>query len=175
MKTKLTTLLLLFISTVLLAQEGWKTFEKDNYSINYPTDWVYSDNKTQPTIAFILYSPEASQTEDLFREKINLTIEKLSSADYTLDQYTELALDQVKSQIPTAKMISSLPASIGDVDATNIVWSADFGNGIVLQFNQLFAIKDGTAYVLTFTSTVTEYKKYIEDAIKIFNSFKLTK
>ncbi|BAO76273.1 PsbP-related protein [Winogradskyella sp. PG-2] len=175
MKIKLTTLLLLFISTTLCAQEDWQTFEKDNYSINFPADWVYSDYKPKPTVAFMLYSPEASQKEDLYRESINLTIEELSSADYTLDQYTELVLDQVKKKIPAAKMITALPVSIGDIDAANIVWSADFGNGTVLQFNQLFAIKDRIAYVLTFTSTEAEYNEYIEDVTKTLNSFKFTK
>jgi serine/threonine-protein kinase len=175
MKIKLITLLLICISTSLFAQDDWQTYEKDNYAINFPADWEYSDFKPQPLVAFMLYSPETSQTEDKFRENINLTIEELSSADYTLDQYTEIALDQVKKQIPTAKMISILPASIGELDATNVVWSADFGNGTILQFNQLFTIKDRIAYVLTFTATATEYDIYIKDGIKILNSFKFTK
>ncbi|MBO6879000.1 MULTISPECIES: PsbP-related protein [Winogradskyella] len=175
MKIKILTLLFIFVSTSLFAQDDWQTFAKDNYSINYPSDWEYSDQNPQPTVAFMLYSPEESQKEDRYRESINLTVEALSMADYTLDEYTKLVLDQVKEKIPTAKMISALPVSIGDVDATNIVWSADFGNGTVLQFNQLFAVKDRIAYVLTFSSTEAEYDKYIEDASKILNSFKFTK
>lgn len=175
MKIKLTTLLLLFISTSLFAQDGWKTFEKDNYSISYPSDWEFSDQNPQPTVAFMLNSPKESQKEDLFRESVNLTIEELSMADYTLDQYTEIALEQVKKQIPSAKMITALPANIGDVEATNIVWSAEVGNGMVLQFNQLFAVKDRIAYVLTFTTTEAEYDIYIEDAAKIISSFKFIK
>jgi len=175
MKIKLITLLLIFISTSLFAQDDWQTYANDNYSIKFPADWEYSDLKPQPLIAFMLFSPEISQEKDNFREKINLTIEELSQADYTLEEYTDITLDQVKKQIPTAKMISALPTSIGNIDATNIVWSADFGNGIILQFNQLFAVKDRIAYVLTFSATEAEYDTYIKDAIKILSSFKFTK
>lgn len=175
MKIKLTTLILIFTLTLSFAQDGWQTLEKDNYAISYPSDWTYNDKNPQPTVVFMLQSPESSQKEDLLRESVNLSIEELSMADYTLDEYTDIVLEQVKQQIPTAKMISALPANIGDVEATNIVWSADFGNGTILQFNQLFAIKDRIAYVLTYTSTEAEYDKYIKDAAKILNSFKFTK
>lgn len=175
MKIKLALLLFLGISTLSFAQDGWKTYQKDNYSINYPSDWEYSDKKPQPLVAFMLFSPEASQTKDKFRENINLTIEELSSGDYTLDEYTEIVFEQVKKQIPSAKLLSALPANIGKEDAVNIVWTADFGNGMVLKFNQLFAIKDRIAYVLTFTSTEAEFDEYIKDAAKILNSFKFTK
>lgn len=175
MKIKILTFLFVILSTSLYAQDDWQIFEKDNYSISYPSTWEFSDNKPQPTVAFMLYSPVESQKEDGFRESINLTIEELSMADYTLDQYTEIVLEQVKKQIPTAKMLSALPTNIGEVDATNIVWSAEVGNGMVLQFNQLFAIKDRIAYVLTFTSTQLDYDKYIKDATNVISSFKFTK
>ena len=175
MKIKLITLLLLFTANILVAQDDLQTYQKDNYSISYPSDWEYSDQKPQPSVAFMLLSPEASQKQDLFRENINLTIEELTQADLTLEQYTEKALEQVKMQIPTAKMLSALPVFIGEVEATNIIWSADFGNGMVLKFNQLFTVKDRIAYVLTFTSTEKEYDLYEKDAIKMLNSFKFTK
>jgi len=175
MKMKLITLLLVFISTSAFAQVDWQTYEKDNYAINFPADWEYSDSKPQPLVAFMLYSPETSEEKDKFRENINLTIEELSKADYTLDEYTKLALDQITKSIPNAKMISALPANISDVEALNMVWSADFGNGNVLKFNQLFTVKDRIAYVLTFTSTDGEYDEHIKDAAKILNSFKFTK
>ena len=72
-------------------------------------------------------------------------------------------------------MISALPVTIGDIEATNIIWSADFGGGLNLKFNQLFTVKDRVAYVLTFTSTTTEYELYEKNAIVMLNSFKFTK
>jgi hypothetical protein len=175
MKIRLLSLVFTLLTSVIFAQDGWKTYQKDNYSINYPANWEYSDQKPQPTIDFILMSPEASQTKDFFRENINLTVENLVSEDLSLEEYTEKALEQIKVQVPNAKMISALPVTIGDIEATNIIWSADFGGGLNLKFNQLFTVKDRVAYVLTFASTTTEYELYEKDAIVMLNSFKFTK
>lgn len=174
MKISLLSLIFTVLTTAIFAQDGWKTYQKDNYSINYPPNWEYSDQKPEPTIAFIFMSPEASQTKDSFRERVNLTIENLVHEDLTLEAYTEKVLQQVK-QVPNAKMASALPVTIGDIEATNIIWSAELGGGMNLKFNQLFTVKDRVAYVLTFASTTTEYERYEKDAIMILNSFKFTK
>jgi len=174
MKISLLSLIFTVLTTAIFAQDGWKTYQKDNYSINYPSNWEYSDQKPEPTIAFIFMSPEASQTKDSFRERVNLTIENLVHEDLTLEEYTEKVLQQVK-QVPNAKMVSALPVTIGDIEATNIIWSAELGGGMNLKFNQLFTVKDRVAYVLTFASTTTEYERYEKDAIMILNSFKFTK
>lgn len=174
MKISLLSLIFTVLTTAIFAQDGWKTYQKDNYSINYPSNWEYSDQKPEPTIAFIFMSPEASQTKDSFRERVNLTIENLVHEDLTLEAYTEKVLQQVK-QVPNAKMASALPVTIGDIEATNIIWSAELGGGMNLKFNQLFTVKDRVAYVLTFASTTTEYERYEKDAIMILNSFKFTK
>lgn len=174
MKISLLSLIFTVLTTAIFAQDGWKTYQKDNYSINYPSNWEYSDQKPEPTIAFIFMSPEASQTKDSFRERVNLTIENLVHEDLTLEEYTEKVLQQVK-QVPNAKMASALPVTIGDIEATNIIWSAELGGGMNLKFNQLFTVKDRVAYVLTFASTTTEYERYEKDAIMILNSFKFTK
>lgn len=174
MKIKITTLLLFFISTFLFAQEDWKTFAKDNFSIQYPATWEYSDQKPQPNIQFVLMSEEASQNEDMFRENINLNTEDLNGQDVSLKDYAKAGLDQVFAQIPSAKMITNNDIKLGGENAKEIIWSANLGNGILLKFKQVFLLKDGTAYVLTFTATETDYDKYIVDGEKILYSFKFT-
>jgi len=175
MKIKLLSLVFTVLTSAIFAQDGWKIYQKDNYSINYPSNWEYSNQKPEPSIAFIFMSPEASQIKDSFRERINLTIENLVSEDLSLEEYTEKVLEQVKVQIPNAKMVSALPVTIGDIEATNIIWTAELGGGLNLKFNQLFTVKDRVAYVLTFASTTTEYELYEKDAIVMLNSFKIIK
>ena len=136
MKISLLSLIFTVLTTAIFAQDGWKTYQKDNYSINYPSNWEYSDQKPEPTIAFIFMSPEASQTKDSFRERVNLTIENLVHEDLTLEAYTEKVLQQVK-QVPNAKMASALPVTIGDIEATNIIWSAELGGGMNLLNTQI--------------------------------------
>ncbi|WP_296313473.1 PsbP-related protein [Winogradskyella sp. UBA3174] len=175
MKIKLTTLLLFFISSTLFAQKGWETLTKDNYAVSYPKDWISSEQKPQPSMVFLLMSDEKSQNEDKFRENINLTLEDLTLQTLSLEDYSKLSIDQITGQIPSAKVISNESIKIDGWEAIAVIWTADFGNGMALKFKQIFLINNGKAYILTFSSTTTEYDEYIEVGDKILNSFKLAK
>ena len=175
MKTKLTTMMAIFITVVTFAQENWKTLKAESYAITYPENWVSSDQKPQPSMLFLLLAEETSQNDDKFRENINLTTEDLAGQTFTIDAYAKLSTDQITAQIPTAKVELSEATKLDGQDAWSVIWSADFGNGMVLKFNQVFLISGGTAYVLTFSSTTTEYDSYIDVAKKVLNSFKLAK
>ncbi|EDP71541.1 hypothetical protein FBALC1_03617 [Flavobacteriales bacterium ALC-1] len=174
MKTKFLTLLVLLSSSIMLAQDEWQTLEQDNYSISYPKDWVSSDEKPQPSVLFLLKAPENSQKEDLFRESINLVSEPLGGQTLSIEDYVKISLDQIMAQIPSAEIKSNKETKLGDEDAREVVWSADFGNGMVLQFKQVYIINNGTAYVLTFSSTTSEYDAYDEVVNKTLNSFKFS-
>ena len=174
MRNKLLMLSALLFSLILFGQkEGWKTYEKDGYSVQYPKNWEYSDQKPQPMVQFVLMSEEDSQEEDNFRENINLSTEFLQGREISLDAYVEIALDQVEKQIPSAKILSTEDMSLNGIKAKSSIWTADFGSGVMLKFKQYILISDGTAYILTFTSTVAEFDEYVNQATDILDTFKI--
>lgn len=175
MKIKLTTLLLLLIGSTLFAQKDWNILERDNYAISYPKDWQSSDQKPEPSIEFFLLSDGKSQKEDQFRESINLKLENLSGQEMRLEAYTKISLDQIRSQMPRAQVISNKVIKINNLEARAVVWSAESNNGMVLKFKKTFLIHNGKAYIITFSSTEAEYDEYIEVADKIINTFNLAK
>ena len=46
---------------------------------------------------------------------------------------------------------------------------------MILKFKQYLLLHQGTAYILTYTSSESEYDKYLGAADIILNSFKFTK
>nr|WP_321231756.1 PsbP-related protein [uncultured Psychroserpens sp.] len=174
MKLRLTTLALVFMSNIVFAQDEWKTLEKENYSISYPTTWEHSDKKPQPSTQFVLFSEVASQEKDSFRENINLSTENLNGQNPSLSDYTRVSLDQVKAQVPTAKIVASSTTKVNGIDVSDITWSATFG-AIDLKFRQFLFIKNGTAYILTYTGSSSEFDNYSKVVNTTFNSFKFTK
>ncbi|WP_299111335.1 PsbP-related protein [uncultured Winogradskyella sp.] len=175
MKIKISTLLLLFFSLALFAQDNFKRHNGDSFSLDYPNDWTHSKQTPNPAVKDIFLSPENTNKDDQFRENVNLTIEDISNFDLTLEAYTKKALDQVKIQIPSAKVLSQTTTTINKMEVGLIIWSADFGNNMILKFKQLFIISGQKAYVLTFSSSANEYDQYIEIGDRILNSFKLAK
>lgn len=168
-------LALLLINVSLFAQDDWQILSTDNYSIQYPKDWTSSDQKPQPSVQFLLLSDESSLSEDNFRENINMTIENLKGKSISIDEYVKISIDQISAQIPNAKIITNESTKIDGNDAKEVIWSADFGNNMVLKFKQILLINSDSAYILTYSSTVTEFSKYEDIGDKILQSFKLAK
>ncbi|WP_411893566.1 hypothetical protein [Winogradskyella sp. A2] len=175
MKTQFFTCLLLLASLVLSAQENWQILKKDAFAISYPTDWESSNQMSQPSMQFLLLSDITTQNDDKFRENINLTTESLSGQSFTIDGYAKLSTDQIIAQIPGSKFESNKASTLDGQDAWEVIWSADFGNGMILKFKQSFLLFNDTAYVLTYSSSKAEYDQYVKVADLIFNSFKLAK
>ena len=175
MKLKILTSVLLFVSVTLFAQDDWKTLKKDDYAISYPKDWVSSDQKPQPNMQFLLLLDAKSQENDSFRENINLMTENLGSRDLTLEAYNKMSVDGIIAQIPSAMIISNQSTKVEGREAAAIVWSADFGNGMILKFKQIVMVYNNKGYILTFSSSEAEYDTYIEVGDQILNSFKLAK
>ncbi len=171
MKTRILTSALSFAMTFAFAQE-MKTFTKDNYTIDYDSTWETSVEKIQPGVKFMLMSNPSTQTKDNFRENINLSSESLQGQTLSASEYINLALEQIKAQIPTAKIITSKTIDLNGVEAYEVIWSADFGNNMILKFKQIALVRADNGYVLTFSSSTTEYDQYIKSADKMMMSFK---
>ena len=62
---------------------------------------------------------------------------------------------------------------LNGIKAKSSIWTADFGSGVMLKFKQYILISDGTAYILTFTSTVAEFDEYVNQATDILDTFKI--
>lgn len=168
-----------FFSAVLLcaslhsfAQETSQQLQSDKYHLSYPSSWVSSDQKPSPSTEILLLADESSLANDKFRENINLNTDSIRSAEMSLDEYVNFGLEQIKSQIPTAEVISKKPIELNGIKATNLVWSADFGNGMTLQFRQIIFIRESTGYTLTYSSSDKEFSKYEAVADNILMSFK---
>ena len=175
MKTKLFTSLLLISFLVSNSQENWQTLKKDDFAVSYPQDWESSDQMSQPSMQFLLLSDTSTQNNDKFRENINLTTESLGGQKLSIDEYAKLSIDQIITQLPGSKLESNEISQLDGIEAREIIWNADFGNGMILKFKQSFILFNDTAYVLTFSSSTAEFDQYVKLADMIFQSFKLAK
>ena len=175
MKTKFLTSLLFVAFLGLNAQSDYQLLKKDDFAISYPTDWESSSQLSQPGMQFLLLSDESTQNNDKFRENINLTTENLGGQNLTMDEYAQLSIDQILTQIPNSKLESKTTSKLDGQESREIIWSGIIDNGIVLKFKQLFTLYNGKAYILTFSSSTAEYDQFVTVADTVFDSFKFAK
>lgn len=144
-KTKLIFLFLL-VSLLTFAQDNWKEFKKSNYSIKYPEDWNYCDQKPQPKIEFILKANSKSNKNDRFHENINLNLKTLTK-ETNLNDHIESKIDQISFQIPNVKINENKSTVINGITAKKLIWSAKLSNGFHLKFKQIILIRNKIAYI----------------------------
>jgi len=169
LKTILSTLVLAFVISIGIAQT--KTFENYAVSIQYPTNWEFSQDGGAPGMLFMIKSKLDSK-QDKFQENINLMVQDISSYGLDLASFTKLSEGQITSMINNAKIISSTSITKGGLSAQRVVFTGA-QSGFDLKFEQFYWVQNGTAYISTFTAEASKFDAYSHDATAIMESFKI--
>lgn len=145
---------------------NWKTYETEDYSIQYPDDFVFSD--ATYGVEFNLYSPKTSPN-DTFRENFNLTIGDYTGRNMTFDKLIKVRIQECK-QLPNVQMLSYQKVSINGNKAYRIVLIVH-GRGGKLKLLQYHLLKNDISYVLTWASEIKQYRRYMPIGKKIMKTF----
>lgn len=74
--------------------------------------------------------------------------------------------------MPDLNLISSENTTLGGIDAYKIVYTGTLQQ-VNFKFMQIWSVVDGKMYLITFTSTVSDYSNYLATAEDIINTFEL--
>jgi len=162
----------LVLPIIILGQTtntDWKTFDKSDYSINYPVAWELNQTGQMGT-SFVLFSPLESK-QDKFKENVNLVIQNLAGKNIDLNKFTEISENQIKTLVPNSNLIESKRVKKGR-EYHKIIYTASRGI-FHLKFEQYYWVINNKAYILTFTSEQTKFEGFKSVGEKILNSFKL--
>ncbi len=148
--------------------KGWRTFETDEFSIQYPNNFELNTSGLIGT-KFVLFSEQTSD-KDLFRENVNLVSQNISGQNIDLDKFVEISKKQLEIMIPNGKLIESKRISNENKEFQRFIFSGTQGQSN-LKWLQYFFIKNDKVYVLTLTCEINQYDKYVsvgEDIMKTF-------
>jgi hypothetical protein len=146
------------------------THSSSNYDIAYPSDWKSDTSKTMGT-DLILFS-SLTDSNDTFRENVNVLVQDLSAYDLTLDQYVQISEKQVKTMITDGKIILNERKAGPRGEFHKMIYTGKQGV-FNLKYEQHFWLVNKKAYVLSFTCEESQYVKYQQIREQIMNSFKL--
>ncbi|MFC5470156.1 PsbP-related protein [Cohnella suwonensis] len=138
---------------------GMQHYKGELTSIDYPSDWTLVENVGGAVAAFM--SPKDGD-DDKFQENVNVVVQDLEGQDVTLEQYAQITKDQIGQLITDAEMIGeeSMDADDG-TKLYSLLYSGNQGE-FNLNWQQVFTIVDGKAYILTYTAEPDQFDKYVE-------------
>lgn len=169
MKKILIVTIVFFLTFTVKAQNEKKVYETDIFSIKYPVEWELT-TETDNQALFYIKSPLDSDTDE-FSENINLITQNLEGMKISLDFYVKENIKGIAT-IPNGKVLSNKREKRGNEEYHILVFKGRMNN-LDLKIQQVYAIKNEVAYILTFTTTEEKYEQFEEIGTEILNSFKL--
>jgi len=144
---------------------------KYGFSISHPTGWTAEEpdpNELGIVAGFLAPGEDIDNAQNF----VTLQIEELpANQDITLDQYTNLVLQNLKSSYSDFKSLAEGDMLMSDQPAHVLAYSATVDQ-MPYQVLLAYTLKDKKAYVATYYALADSYVQYENDAKEIINSFK---
>lgn len=134
------------------------------FSLEYPSNW-----EKEESLTFV--SPQGG-ISNRTPEVISITTEVLPTSDFDLERYTEAALDQIEV-FQDFRLLNSSSTTLGGLPAHLIVYTFTDESQTPLQNLQVWTVKDGMAYVITYGGTPEEFDSSLPAFQSIMDSFSL--
>lgn len=90
--------------------------------------------------------------------------------DISLDKYIEVSIRNIKKAIADMTMNANEYYTIAGQPGRMISYIGSYDQ-YDLQWMQVMTIKDGMAYIITYTAEIKNYKEYLPTAKKIIETF----
>lgn len=135
------------------------------FTLEYPSNW-----QKEESLSFA--SPQGG-IDNRAPEVISITTEVLPTSDFSLDTYSESAIGQVES-FPDFKLLNSTSTTLAGLPAHMIVYSfTDEEIQTPWQNLQVWTIKDGIAYIITYGGVPEEFESSLPALQSVMDSFRL--
>jgi len=140
---------------------------KYGFTLQYPKDWEKQAGAMGSAV--LILSPREGDS-DTFRENVNVLVQTLPDK-MTLDQYTKLSLDQAPKLISRFDLLDQGPTQLAGRPARRVHYRGEQGV-FRLEWEQVWSVLEGQAFVLTYTAERARYGTYLRTAEAMFASFR---
>jgi|GEM_PF-3828767 len=163
---------LLVVAGILWLRYGNKLFYKNVFvdpqnqiSFAYPDEWTIVTGATNPYLVATVSSPEISEYTPLF----NVTREQIPS-DMTLDAYVSQTMKQLKEVIIEFQQNETSEINVDGRPAKKVLFSGRYLDQ-PFSWEQIYAVKDSTVYVLTYLAPTGAFSGDREAIETSFSTF----
>lgn len=153
-----------FMDTTTNAPEGYQIASNDKYEFKFyvPITW---------TVQRRAYNPKAYYSAT---DLSNVTINTVKTDEYVYDGKTYWEEYSASTSFEISEVVIDENAKMGGRDAYSVEYSQKI-SGTTYKIKQVFLAANSVIYVFTYTSTVANYNRHLEDINKMIEMFELKK
>jgi hypothetical protein len=151
--------------------ERFLSYENSTYlvKIDYFETWTVEEPERENVI--VLFSSPLEGSWDTFQENVNIVVEPLSEP-MTLDDYTELSINQLEQSIEDFQITEEASATLAGNPAYKIVFAGKMEQ-YSMKWMQIWTIKDDKAYIITYTALLSQYPIFLGTVQHMVNSVEI--
>lgn len=142
--------------------------DKKTYKINIPAGWRIQDN-CQENLCSLLSPIDTLSYIDRFVDNINITVDKLPSASYTVDKYAQFSIQYLPGVVKNFKIIEKKKLK---PNVYMLIYKGE-KSGYTQTWQQYYYIKNAKVFIVTFACETEKYTYYKELVGPYLNTFKL--
>lgn len=162
------------------AEDNYLTYENSTFSfkIDYPTTWIVAENNPDlflrvKDVVVNFFSPPETFS-DVNSENLNVVVSNdEEAASASLDDVPNNVIPAIKAVFGVQDSIASEDLHIDGNPAKKITYSYKMFDK-VLQNTQIFSIKSGKVYVITYVCEPLTCSSYMPTFNKMIDSFRFT-
>jgi eukaryotic-like serine/threonine-protein kinase len=140
----------------------------EGFTIAYPKHWEKREGALGSSV--LILSPTEEPSDD-FRENVNVLVQTVPE-ETSLGEYTRLSLDEAPKVIMGFDLLDDGPAMLSGAPAHQVHYRGEQG-AFRLEWKQVYALKNGKAFILTYTAERDQYEAGLPTAEAMFASFRL--
>ncbi len=140
------------------------------FKMSYPEGWIMQEpeaNSMGMVVGFLAPGDDVDNAMDY----VTVQTESLPAEQKgTLEQYTQSALQNLRSSYPDLKVLAQGDMTFSGQPGQVVVYAITSGQ-TPFQVMQAFTIKDSRAYIITFNALADRYSEFEDAAKNMINSF----
>lgn len=142
---------------------------QEGFRISYPIDWEYKENQYAASVIF--FSPKSNDL-DIFRENVSVVVQDIAGKDYTIEQFSEMAIDQMSKLFKgRMEILKNKSTRLAGRPAHLFMYVGNEMDNEV-QFLHVWTLYKGKVYQLTYTGNESEFSKFLLKARMMIRSFR---
>ncbi len=142
--------------------------EEYSFKTRYPSDWTLKFDIPGTLVTFM--APDDTG----FVTNINILVEKGIGALYSLEEYADLATEQLSGVIADFDLVDFDEYETDNWKGYYIIYTGKYTQ-MELAWAQVFFMENNDVYIITFATTPDEYDIYVSDAEFIADNLQLIK
>ncbi|MBI2546006.1 hypothetical protein HYV81_02390 [Candidatus Woesearchaeota archaeon] len=153
------------------AETEFTVYQNSYYKIQmqYPKDWLVKADEAG--IAAVFVPPLKSN--DTFAESFNIVVDELSDPLISLDAYTASALALLKEALPDIEVSNPAEVQLSSSPGRKVVYSSTGPQGNKLRVLQVWTVRNGNAYILSFAADEEEFQNFQKEVQRMVDSFEI--